>query len=84
MKARVSNLYKTEADWMKLAFTPADGELVIYAPDKNYTYARLKVGDGHTPLNLLPFFTDACVDAKLAEHTHAEISDAGRINDYFI
>lgn len=83
MKARVSNLYKTEAEWNKLSFTPLDGELIVYAPDEKYSYARLKVGDGKTSLQLLPFFTDACVEAKLAEYMHAKVSDAGKISDYF-
>lgn len=83
MKARVCNLYKTEADWNKLNFAPLDGELVVYAPDKSYDYARLKVGYCNIPIQSLPFFvTEDYIDAKLAEYQYATIVDAGRISDY--
>ena len=83
MKARVSNLCKTEAEWNKLNFIPLSGELIVYMPDERYEYARLKVGDGKTPLQLLAFFTEACVEQKMAEQQKATIVDAGRISDYF-
>ena len=82
MKARVSNLFKTEAEWNKLNFIPMAGEFVIYAPDEYYAYARLKVGDGNTPLVELPFFTDESINAHLSEYKHATISDAGNITAY--
>lgn len=83
MKARISNLSKTEAEWNKLNFVPFDGELIVYIADENYRYPRLKIGDGSTPLQLLPFFSDAQIEAKLLEHTHTEVNDAGRISIYF-
>ena len=83
MKARVSNLYKTEAEWNKLDFTPLPGELIVYAPDEKCNYARAKVGDGTTTLHKLPFFTEADITAKLAEFQFATVTDAGRISDYF-
>ena len=60
MKARVSQLHKTEAEWNNLPdFIPMFGELIIFDPDKQYKYARTKVGDGKTKLRDLPFFIDA-------------------------
>jgi hypothetical protein len=84
MKARVSNLAKTEAEWDKLNFTPLVGEFIIYIPDENYNYARVKVGDGITPLHQLSFFTDAVINVKLAEYQQASVCDAGYISDYFV
>lgn len=83
MKARVSNLCRTEAEWAKTDFVPLSGEFVIYTPDKTHEYARVKVGDGVTPLSRLAFFTESAVEAILAEYKQAAVADAGRISDYF-
>lgn len=57
MKARISQLYKTEAEWLKLQkFKPLPGEIIIFAPDDQHSYARMKIGDGNTLLVNLPFF----------------------------
>jgi hypothetical protein len=84
MIARISNLYKTEDEWCKIPFIPAAGELVLYAPGDNYKYVRVKAGDGKTPLESLPFFTDACVEEKLAAYQQATVADGGHILDYLI
>ncbi len=82
MKARISQLYKTEAEWAKLPnFVPMQGELIIFSPDKQHTSARLKIGDGQTLLKDLSFFTDPKVDNFLVD-TSEKIIDAGRITDY--
>ena len=83
MKARVSNLIKTEAEWSKLTFTPLAGELIVYAPDANFKYARLKIGDGMNTVQALPFVVDPVVAAMLSDYDSAEVTDAGRITDYF-
>ena len=83
MKARVGNLSKTEAEWDKLNFIPLEGEFVVYLADESCRYARLKVGDGKTPLHSLPFFTDMLIEDKLNEHKRLEIIDAGKISSYF-
>ena len=57
MRARISQLYKTEAEWSKLLkFKPYPGEIIIFAPDDQHSYARMKIGDGNTLLVDLPFF----------------------------
>ena len=83
MKARISNLYKAETEWAKLCFTPLSGELIVYAPDAEHNYARLKVGDGNTPLSDLPFFTEASIDTKLRNYQLNVDADAGFISQYF-
>lgn len=78
MKARVSQLHKTEADWNKLPdFIPIEGEFIIFDPDEQHSYARLKVGDGRAKLKNLPFFVDSTID----RHFNG-IIDAGRITEY--
>jgi hypothetical protein len=83
MKARVSQLHKTEADWNKLAnFVPIQGEFIIFDPDKRHKYARLKVGDGVSKLIDLPFFIDSAIDYHTTKRRLNEVIDAGRITDY--
>ena len=86
MKARVSQLHKTEADWVKLQndykeqgkeFVPQAGEIIVYDPDENYKYARVKIGDGQQSLQELAFIIDAAVDVLTKKSNHF---DAGRIS----
>ena len=85
MNARISQLHKTEAEWLEvqaqyeannMVFVPNAAELIVYDPDDNCEYARLKIGDGVTALQDLPFLADT-VMASLAPVP--KIIDAGRI-----
>ena len=59
MKARVQHKHDTEANWLKATnFTPLVSEIVVYDPDENYDYSRIKIGDGKTNINNLPFITE--------------------------
>jgi hypothetical protein len=83
MKARVSQLCKTEAEWSRLPnFIPLKGETIIFSPDKQYNYARIKVGDGLTKLKDLPFFIESSINDFINNHLNNIIVDAGRITDY--
>ena len=63
MKARISLLHKTESEWAELpGFKPCSGEIVLYDPDQNHQFVRLKVGDGQTLLKDLPFIVDDVID----------------------
>jgi hypothetical protein len=45
-----------EANWRKaLGFIPHDKEIIVYKPDENNEKARLKIGDGVSGVNELPF-----------------------------
>jgi hypothetical protein len=80
MKARISQLHKTEAEWKNLnAFCPSAGEIIIYDPDQNFDYARLKVGDGITNLKDLPFFVDSATQNILQQQKFDIFIDGGRI-----
>ncbi len=82
MKARVSQLHKTEAEWSLLRdFVPLQGELIIFGPDEHYNYSRLKIGNGVSKLNDLPFFIDYSINDFL-ENNFNKILDAGRITEY--
>ena len=58
---RSQQKYDTEAHW-KLAtgFVPLAGEVIVYAPDETHDNARIKIGDGHTPVNSLLFVEQTC------------------------
>ena len=83
MKARVSNLHKKESEWLKLkGWVPEAGELIVYDPDERYSYARIKLGDGVTPLKDLDFFIDKAALALIQKQHYFDIIDAGRVTDY--
>ena len=83
MRARVSNLAKTESEWLKLTFIPMSGELVIYLPDANYKYPRIKIGDGEHTVHELPFAVESTITTALNAYSLREYADAGRITNYF-
>ena len=57
LKVRVQHKHDIEANWDKASnFVPRDGEIIIYKADENNTAARIKIGDGKTSVNNLPFF----------------------------
>ena len=83
MKARVSQLHKTEREWSELVdWIPEAGELVVYDPDELHDYARIKIGDGQTPLSKLAFFIDSAIAAFLQKCKYEEVIEAGRITEY--
>lgn len=66
LNTRIQNKHDTEANWTTAGnasspFIPFKGEIIIYDPDSNYSYPRVKVGDGSTSINNLNFISDACV-----------------------
>jgi hypothetical protein len=72
LNTRIAHKHDLEVNWLSAVdFTPLQGEIIIYdcEVDANgntlelpsgravpYTYARFKVGDGHTLVNDLPYF----------------------------
>ena len=82
MLARISQLHKTEGQWAVLTdFVPMKGEFIIFDPDMQHKYARLKIGDGITKLIDLPFFINDNINDFL-ENNFNKVLDAGRITDY--
>ena len=80
MNARISQLHMTEAEWSKLAtFVPKPGEFIVYDPDENYPYSRIKIGDGNRKLHDLDFFVNSVIDIALKPF---EQIDGGRITEY--
>lgn len=83
MKARISQLHMTEADWLKYAsLIPEAGEFIVYDPDEAHQYARIKVGDGKRTLKELDFFTDSVLEETLKQIRFEDSIDGGRITEY--
>ena len=85
MNARISQLHKTEAEWLAVqaqyeahgeVFIPRAGELIVYDPDDAYEHARLKIGDGVTALQHLSFLADTVF---IGSADSIRTIDAGRI-----
>ena len=83
MKARISQLHRTEAEWQKLtSWVPEPGELVVYDPDNGHEHARIKVGDGKRTVNELDFFIDSAILGILKQIRFEDSVDGGRISEY--
>lgn len=60
VKTRLQLKHDTKANWQNATgFKPWPGELVIYDEENPYSPAKLKVGDGSTPVNDLNFINVA-------------------------
>lgn len=67
IKGRSVQKHDTQAHWeLAINFIPKQGELIIYDIDENYPYERIKIGDGVTNVNELPFAVQDYVDALLS------------------
>ena len=54
LSARVMQKHDTETNWASSSFVPKDGEIIIYDADAS-SGPRIKVGDGSTDVDFLPF-----------------------------
>ena len=56
IKSRIILKHDIEENWNKAeSFIPKQGEIIIYDTDDNFTYSRMKIGDGVTNVINLPF-----------------------------
>lgn len=59
LKSRIVHKHDVAANWaLATNFSPLKGEIIVYDPDENNAQPRVKVGDGETNVNDLPFVTD--------------------------
>ena len=78
IKARLQQKHDIEANWnLAPNFVPKQGELIVYDPDENYNYSRVKIGDGISTANELPFII--AVDTSLTQSGQA--ADAKAVGD---
>ena len=63
LKTRIVHKHDIEANWnLATGFIPMDGEIIIYDADANYSYKRVKIGDGSTNVANLPFIDEPALD----------------------
>ena len=63
LNARIINKHDSAENWSKATnFIPKQGEIIIYDIDSNFSYERVKVGDGKTLVSALPFIDANKVD----------------------
>lgn len=68
---RIQHKHDIEANWSKAVnFVPLNGEIIVYDKDDTHDYARIKIGDGSTKINELPFILNDSV--LYTEQTLAE------------
>lgn len=82
INGRIIQKHDSEANWKKATnFIPKAGEIIIYDTDETHNYCRIKIGDGSTLINNLPFSTEEEIESYAAplSHTHnyAGSSSAG-------
>lgn len=84
LTSRMVQLHKTSAEWSTYEeFIPNKGELVIFDPDTETDYSRIKIGDGETFLKDLPFVIDELSKVIQWEDETGYI-DSGYISQYNI
>lgn len=78
INTRIQNKHDIENNWLKaINFIPKDGEIIIYDIDENYTYPRLKIGNGIDTINTLPFMNK--IDSTLTMSN--QVADAKTVGD---
>ena len=66
LNTRIQMKTDTEANWNKATkFIPKNGEIIVYATDATHNYQRLKIGNGTTLVNNLPFINEAITENKI-------------------
>lgn len=57
INGRIVHKHDTAENWSKAVnFIPKQGEIIIYDTDENYDYERVKIGNGQSTVNDLPFY----------------------------
>ena len=63
---RIMQKRDSEAKWNDCSdFIPLNGEIIVYNADANYNYPRIKIGDGVTNINALPFVNDTITISEI-------------------
>ena len=77
IKTRIIHKHDLEANWNKATgFIPKQGEIIIYDRDNNYSYERIKIGDGQSYVTSLPFIVKEVDSTITSDSTNAVQSGA--------
>ena len=58
---------------------PKQGELIVYDKDSNYDYERVKIGDGATNVNNLPFVISTLTNDEIDAICGSTIQSASEV-----
>ena len=79
--SRIVHKHAVEADWIKATnFIPLQGELIVYDADATHDYERIKMGDGETLVNNLPFIYEPVTEADIEEICGASIATIDEVS----
>lgn len=74
VEGRIQHKNDIEANWKKAVnFIPLEAEVIVYLPDEEHKTARIKVGDGITNVNELPFASINEIDGYLLQGENNQI-----------
>lgn len=77
--------HDTEENWLKATnFSPKRGEIIVYDIDVNYDYERIKIGDGETNVNNLPFVIDEKLENKTTSKQVQIIEGDGATTVFYV
>ena len=80
INGRIVHKHDTQANWEKATnFCPKQGEIIIYDIDSSYSYERIKIGDGATFVNDLPFVNDIITNVEIDEICGSSISSGQEV-----
>lgn len=84
IKARVQHKHDIESNWLKATnFIPLVSEIIVYDPDESYDYPRIKIGDGKTNINSLPFITkDYAKIADIPTNVSQLVNDSNYLTEH--
>ena len=76
----------TEQNWnLATGFIPLDKELIIYKADENTPFPRMKIGDGITPVQNLPWVNNSVFgkESGKTKEVFKEIWSRGIVADFY-
>lgn len=80
LKTRIIHKHDTELNWNKaINFIPKQGEIIVYDIDSNHSYERIKIGDGVTNVNNLPFVISALTNDEIDAICGSTIQSASEV-----
>lgn len=75
-QSRTIQKHDIAANWAKATnFSPFAGEVIVYLADEHCTYPRIKIGDGVTNVNDLPFVDEPLTIEEIDEICGTTIID---------
>ena len=80
LKTRIIHKHDVELNWNKATgFVHKQGELIVYDKDSNYDYERVKIGDGATNVNNLPFVISTLTNDEIDAICGSTIQSASEV-----